>query len=71
MADYCEADVPSQTGKTAFVTGANTGIGYDTARVLAQRGAKVLIGCRTEEKALAAIRKITEETPDADLKWIE
>ena len=71
MADYCEADVPSQTGKTAFVTGANTGIGYDTARVLAQRGAKVLIGCRTEERALAAISKIKEETPDADLKWIE
>ena len=71
MADYCEADVPSQTGKTAFVTGANTGIGYDTARVLAQRGAKVLIGCRTEERAVAAISKIKEETPDADLKWIE
>ena len=40
MADYCEADVPSQVGKTALVTGANTGIGYDTARVLAERGAK-------------------------------
>ena len=51
MADYCEADVPSQIGKTAFVTGANTGIGYDTARVLAERGAKVLLGCRTEEKS--------------------
>ncbi|MBT09218.1 MAG: oxidoreductase, partial [Gammaproteobacteria bacterium] len=47
MPDYCEADVPSQKGKTAFVTGANTGIGYDTARVLAERGAKVLLGCRT------------------------
>ena len=71
MADYCEADVPSQRGKTAFITGANTGIGYDTARVLAERGAKVLLGCRTEERALAAINRIKEKAPDAELKWIE
>ena len=71
MADYCEADVPSQIGKTALVTGANTGIGYDTARVLAERGAKVLLGCRTEERALAAINRIKEKAPDAELKWIE
>ena len=71
MPDYCEADVPSQKGKTAFVTGANTGIGYDTARVLAERGAKVLLGCRTEERALEAINRIKEKAPDAELKWIE
>ena len=63
MADYCEADVPSQIGKTAFVTGANTGIGYDTARVLAERGAKVLLGCRTEEKALNAINGSKKKLP--------
>ena len=71
MADYCEADVPSQIGKTAFITGANTGIGYDTARVLAERGAKVLLGCRTEGKALEAINRIKGKAPDAELKWIE
>ena len=71
MPDYCEADVPSQINKTAFVTGANTGIGYDTARVLAERGARVLLGCRTEERALEAINRIKEKAPDAELRWIE
>ncbi|MBA59149.1 MAG: oxidoreductase [Gammaproteobacteria bacterium] len=71
MADYKEIDVPDQAGKTALVTGANTGIGYDAARVLAERGARVLIGCRSEEKALAAIRKIEQQSPHAELKWIK
>ena len=51
MPPYRESDVPDQTGKTFIVTGANTGIGYDTARVLAASGARVLLGCRSEEKA--------------------
>ena len=50
--------MPDQTGKTVFITGANTGIGYDTARVLAQRGARVLLGCRSEAKGREAIAKI-------------
>ena len=58
MADYRESDVPDQTGKTVFITGANTGIGYDTARVLAERGAKILLGCRSEARADEAIAKI-------------
>jgi NAD(P)-dependent dehydrogenase (short-subunit alcohol dehydrogenase family) len=70
MADYKEADVPDQTGKTILVTGANTGIGYDAARVLAQRGARVLLGCRSEEKATEAMAKIHALAPAADLKWI-
>ena len=37
MANYAEADIPTQSGKTFLVTGANTGIGWDTARVLAER----------------------------------
>ncbi|MBT6792578.1 MAG: SDR family NAD(P)-dependent oxidoreductase, partial [Gammaproteobacteria bacterium] len=41
---YQESQVPSQDGKTVFVTGANTGIGFDTARVLAEKGARVLLG---------------------------
>lgn len=70
MADYRESDVPEQTGKTFFVTGANTGIGYDAARVLAARGARVLLGCRSEEKAAEAIDKIKALTPEADVSWI-
>ena len=59
--DYTEADVPDQTGKTFFITGANTGIGYEAARVLASRNARVLLGCRSEEKAKVAISKIKND----------
>ena len=70
MADYQESDVPGQLGKTALVTGANTGIGYDAARVLATTGARVLLGCRSEERADVAIRKIKAIKPEADVEWL-
>ncbi len=70
MADYRESAVPDQTGKTVFITGANTGIGYDTARVLAQRGARVLLGCRSGDKASEAIAKIKSIKSDADITWV-
>ncbi len=68
--DYTEADVPDQTGKTFFITGANTGIGYDAARVLASRNARVLLGCRSEEKANMAIKAIKTVKSDADIAWV-
>jgi len=67
MTDYKESDIPSQDGKTILVTGANTGIGFDTARMLASAGARVLLGCRSEEKALTAINKIKAVHSDADI----
>ena len=70
MADYRESDVPDQSGKTVFITGANTGIGYDTARVLAERGARVLLGCRSEARADEAIAKIKSIKSDADVTWV-
>jgi NAD(P)-dependent dehydrogenase (short-subunit alcohol dehydrogenase family) len=70
MSQYKESSVPEQSGKTIFVTGANTGIGYEAARVLAQRGARVLLGCRSEQKAGDAIEKIKQLHPSADLAWI-
>jgi len=70
MTDYRESGVPVQTGKTVFITGANTGIGYDTARVLALRGARVLLGCRSEDKAAEAINKIKAIKSDVDVAWV-
>lgn len=70
MTDYRELDVPDQKGKTVLVTGANTGIGFDTARVLALRGARVLLGCRSEANAVAAIERIRAFNSDVDVSWV-
>jgi NAD(P)-dependent dehydrogenase (short-subunit alcohol dehydrogenase family) len=45
-------------GKIAIVTGANTGLGFETASDLYQKGAKVYVGCRDEEKGLDAIERM-------------
>ena len=70
MSAYSESSVPDQKGRTFFVTGANTGIGYEAARVLAERGARVLLGCRSKEKAEDAMARIRGRKPGADLAWI-
>ncbi|XP_052739450.1 retinol dehydrogenase 14-like [Bicyclus anynana] len=49
-------------GKTVIITGANSGIGYHTALRLAGRGARTILACRDEERALAAVEKIKNET---------
>ena len=55
---WTENHVPDQRGRVAIVTGANSGIGWDTARVLAQKGARVIMACRNMEKANHAANKI-------------
>lgn len=67
---FTEADVPEQTRKSFIVTGANAGVGFEIARVLAARGARVLLGCREQTRALDAIARIKRITPNADLVWL-
>jgi NAD(P)-dependent dehydrogenase (short-subunit alcohol dehydrogenase family) len=69
MPFYKEQDVPDQTGRTILITGANTGIGFEAARVLAGKGAQVLLGCRDEAKALDAIDRITTLHSGANVAW--
>ena len=64
---WTEASIPDQTGKTVFITGANTGIGFEAARALAEHGARVLIGCRNAEKAQAAADRIRASAPQAEV----
>ena len=52
-----EADVPDQSGRVAVVTGANTGIGYQTAAVLAYSGAHVVLAVRDVAKGNAALSR--------------
>ncbi len=57
------ADIPDQTGHTAIVTGANTGIGLETARMLALKGASVVLACRNLEKGKAAVESVQSARP--------
>jgi len=68
---FQETDVAPQTGKFAIVTGANSGIGFETARVLGARGAHVVLACRNPEKGADAIARILEAHPEASLEYGE
>ena len=62
---------PNQEGRIFIVTGANTGLGYETALSLAEHGAKVIMACRNKSKANAAKAKIEAEVPNAELEVME
>ncbi len=64
---WTTADVPDQSGRVAVVTGANTGIGYHTAEVLAQCGAHVVLAVRNLEKGNLALARIVAANPQADV----
>lgn len=57
------------TGKVAVVTGANTGLGFETALDLFQKGAKVIVACRSEEKGLDAIKRIEATSDGGELVY--
>lgn len=64
-------DIPDQTGRIAVVTGANGGLGLETTRELARKGALVVMGARNQEKAKQAVADIKAEIPDANLELRE
>ncbi|RMX67809.1 hypothetical protein KXD40_000646 [Peronospora effusa] len=60
--------IASQKGKTVIITGANSGIGYETALELARKGADVVLACRNEGRGIEAqtkLRQVLSTTPDA------
>ncbi len=65
------ADIPDLTGKVAVVTGANSGLGLESAKALAGAGAHVVMAARNQEKAQAAFDQIKEAHPDASLEIVE
>ena len=64
---WTEKDVPDESGRVAIVTGSNTGLGYDTARVLAARGARVVMAVRDTAKGDAAAARIRELSKGAEV----
>ncbi|BBY80529.1 SDR family NAD(P)-dependent oxidoreductase [Mycolicibacterium pulveris] len=66
-AKWTAADVPDQSGRVAIVTGANSGLGYDTAAVLAGKGAHVVLAVRNLDKGRQALDRIKSGCPNADV----
>lgn len=60
--------IPGQAGRTAIVTGANSGLGLVSARALARAGANVVVACRNTEKGTAAAESIGTTAPDASVE---
>jgi NAD(P)-dependent dehydrogenase (short-subunit alcohol dehydrogenase family) len=71
MTKWTTADIPDQTGRTAVITGANTGLGYETAAALAGKGAHVVLAVRNIEKGKEAARGIEQATSDAQVQLQE
>ena len=67
MSKWTTANIPDQTGRTAVITGANTGLGYETAAALAAKGAHVVLAVRNIEKGKAAADLISRRTPGASV----
>jgi NAD(P)-dependent dehydrogenase (short-subunit alcohol dehydrogenase family) len=65
MPPWSVDDIPDQSGRTALVTGANSGLGLHTSIALARKGARVLMACRNPSKADEALARLQDEAPGA------
>ena len=62
------ADMPSQAGKIAVVTGGNSGLGYETVLALAGKGAQVVLACRNLDKGTQARAQVLAQVPQATIE---
>jgi NAD(P)-dependent dehydrogenase (short-subunit alcohol dehydrogenase family) len=68
---FTENDVADQSGSTVVITGANTGLGYEAARALSAKGARVIIACRSQQKAKDAITRIEKQNGPVDVSYVQ
>jgi NAD(P)-dependent dehydrogenase (short-subunit alcohol dehydrogenase family) len=67
---WSATDIPDQAGRTAVVTGANSGLGLETARELARKGAHVVLAVRNQQRAQEAVSDISASVPNASLEAV-
>ncbi|MGC5033404.1 oxidoreductase [Micromonospora sp. DT229] len=67
MPHWAYDDIPDQRGRTVIVTGANSGLGLETARALAGKGARVVLACRDRGKGEAAAEVIRARYPHGEV----
>ncbi|RMG33977.1 MAG: SDR family NAD(P)-dependent oxidoreductase [Methanobacteriota archaeon] len=66
--NWTQEKIPSQKGRVAIVTGASSGIGYETARILANKGAHVILAVRNPEKGERALERIKLQNANARVR---
>lgn len=69
MSGFSVKDIPSQVGRIAVVTGATSGIGYETAKALAAAGAEVIVASRDEKKGADVVARIRADHPGAAVRF--
>jgi protochlorophyllide reductase len=71
MNKWTTKDIPDLHGRVALVTGANSGLGLETTRALADHGAQVIMACRSLDKAREAEAEIKKTAPDAGVTLVQ
>ena len=70
MSRWTADDVPDQSGRTILITGANSGLGYQSSVALARKGARVLMGCRDPRRAAAALVRLRSDVAGAQAEVV-
>lgn len=68
---WTASNIPDLSGKTAVVTGSNSGIGFEAALQLARKGARVVLACRDPERTRAAVERIKQQFPKAEVESMQ
>jgi len=68
---WTSSDIPDLTGKTILVTGGNSGLGFESAKAFAEKGAQVIIACRSANRGDVAKKQIEKTCPTANVHVME